>query len=370
MKKILILLKHFSIGGAEKMFLRILNNVDTRKYNIHIMLVFNQQVQNLSNFSNISISSIFNRKNDETKALIRFHPQKVYKEHIKEEYDVEVAFLEGYPTQIISASPNPKSKKIAFVHTDFRFFHHSLNAFPDSINEMIAYQKYTKLLFVSNTARMGFNTVYPTLSYKEMHIFYPPLKEEMLSLHTNCLNKPNERPYFITLTRLAPEKGLFKLIFACKKIKDAGFNICIKIFGIGPLYMELQEKIQSLHLEQNIILMGYCATPYDELKNSLAYICPSDNESFGIAIEEALFLSVPIIACRCPGTEEILHHSEFGLLVDNSVEGLVSGIYEFVSNPVLANSLKEKSKNGKIYWQSILQSVADFSKIFLPYTNV
>lgn len=370
MKKILIVLKHLSIGGAEKMFLRILDNIDTSKYNIHIMLVFNQQVQTVSPLPNIKISSIFSMKSEEAKALIRYHPQKVYKEHIMEQYDVEIAFLEGYPTQIISASSNPKSKKIAFIHTDFRFFHHSLNAFSDSNSEMIAYQKYTQLLFVSNATCAGFNTVYPTLSSKEKHIFYPPLKEEMLPLYTNHLELPNEKPYFITLTRLASEKGLFKLVDACKKITKAGFDVRFKIFGIGPLYDELRKKIQLEHLEENVLLMGYCATPYNELKNSLAYICPSDNESFCIAIEEALFLSVPIIACRCPGTEEILHHGDFGLLVDNSAEGLSNGIYNFISNPVLLKLLTKKSKNGKNYWQNILKSANDFSSLFLPYTNI
>ena len=159
MKKVLFLLKHLSIGGAEKMFLRILNNIDTSKYNIHIMLVFNEQMQAVPLLPNIKISSIFNIKSEESKTLIKFHPQKVYKEHIIEQYDVEIAFLEGYPTQIISASSNPNSIKIAFVHTDFRFFHHSLNAFSDSNCEMLAYQKYTQLLFVSNAARTGFNTI-------------------------------------------------------------------------------------------------------------------------------------------------------------------------------------------------------------------
>lgn len=370
MKKVLFLLKHLSIGGAEKMFLRILNNIDTSKYNIHIMLVFNEQMQAVPLLPNIKISSIFNIKSEESKTLIKFHPQKVYKEHIIEQYDVEIAFLEGYPTQIISASSNPNSIKIAFVHTDFRFFHHSLNAFSDSNCEMLAYQKYTQLLFVSNAARTGFNTIYPALSSKEKHIFYPPLKEEMLLLYTNHLEIPNEKPYFITLTRLASEKGLFKLVDACKKVKEARFDVRFKIFGIGPLYNELWKKIQSEHLEENVLLMGYCATPYNELKNSLAYICPSDNESFCIAIEEALFLSVPVIACRCPGTEEILHHGDFGLLVDNSADGLSNGIYNFISNPVLAKLLREKSKNGKNHWQSILQSANDFSSLFLPYTNI
>ena len=102
----------------------------------------------------------------------------------------------------------------------------------------------------------------------------------------------------------------------------------------------------------------------------MAYICPSDNESFCIAIEEALFLSIPIIACRCPGTEEILHNGDFGLLVNNDSEGLFNGIYQFLSTPDMPQLLAQKSHDGKKYWQTILHTTSDFSKYFSPNANI
>lgn len=355
MKKILILLKHLSLGGAEKMFLRLLKNTNTSIYNIHIMLVFNEKLQELPKFPNMKISNIFKEKNDAVKSLIRDNPHKIYAENITETYDVEIAFLEGYPTQIIGASSNPNSLKIAFIHTDFRFFHHSLNAYIDSNAEVTCYQKYTSLIYVSETARNGFHTVYPSFVCKKEYIYYPPLTDKMLFSSPTQITKPAEKPYFITLTRLAPEKGVFKLISACKKIIESGFDVCFKIFGIGPLYNDLLQKIKSEHLEKYIYLMGYSPEPYQDLKNSLAYICPSDNESFCVAIEEALILSVPVIACRCPGTEEILHNGDFGMLVGNDSVCLFDGISQFLTNPDLPVILASKSLIGKEYWQRILK---------------
>ena len=71
--------------------------------------------------ANINISSIFNCKTDSAKELIKNCPKKVYAENISEKYNVEIAFLEGYPTQLISASSNSSSIKIAFIHTVFAF---------------------------------------------------------------------------------------------------------------------------------------------------------------------------------------------------------------------------------------------------------
>lgn len=367
MKKILILLKHLSLGGAEKMFLRILENINTNIYNIHVVLVFNERVQTLPDLPNLKVTAIFSQKNAETKLLIKNKPEQIYAGTITDLYDVEIAFLEGYPTRIIGSSPNANSLKIAFVHTDFRFFHHSLNAYISPDDESKCYQKFAYIMFASQTARKGFHTIYPTISPQKESVLYPPLSEKMLFSNQTQITTINEKPYFITLTRLASEKGVFKLVDACKKIAELRYDICFKIYGSGPLYNKLMQKIRSEHLEERIYLMGYHPSPYVELKNSLAYICASDHESFCIAIEEALMLSVPVIACRCSGTEEILQNGKFGLLVENNWRGLYNGIYQFLSNPNLPQTLKQKSQNGKYYWQSILKSVDNFSS-FLPNT--
>ncbi len=363
MKKILILLKHLSLGGAEKMFLRILNSVDTNIYSIHIMLVFDERLQELLNLPNFKVTAIFHEKNDIVKYLIKNNPEKIYAEHIIDRYDVEIAFLEGYPTQIIGASSNPHSLKVAFIHTDFRFFHHSLNAYINADSEIECYRKYKYIMYVSETARMGFHITYPFVFHQKEYIFYPPLTENMLVPSYPALTISDKRPYFITLTRLAPEKGVFKLIHACKKVVELGFEVCFRIYGSGPLYNQLLQMIYAQHLERYIYLMGYHQAPYTDLRNSLAYICPSDHESFCIAIEEALFSSVPVIACRCSGTEEILHNGDFGLLVENHSDGLADGISQFLSNSDLSELLRHQSQNGKIYWQNILKSSNNFFEL-------
>lgn len=370
MKKVLILLKHLSLGGAEKMFTRIFSDSNIGDYEVDIKLVFNTQLQDIILPTNFKISSIFEEKNEHTKSLIINHSQVVYEQNIKKDYDVEIAFLEGYPTKIIGSSVNPSSIKIAFIHTDFQSFHHSLNAFKNSDEEVLYYQRFTNLIFVSKSAQLGFNKTYPSLSKKNEIIYYPPLKESTLTYSYQYPNIEIEKPYFITLTRLSPEKGLFKLIDAVKKLKEYNFNVCFKIFGMGPLYNSLQRKIKEDNLENDIFLLNYHPSPYNELRNSLAYICPSDSESFCLAIEESLFLNIPIIACKCAGTTEILSNGKYGLLVDNNSNGVFKGILDFLSSSTLREDLSYKSQNGKKYWESVSNSETNFFKICLPDTNI
>ena len=43
--------------------------------------------------------------------------RKIYKKFIKEDYDVEIAFLEGPITRLFSVK-NKKTRKIAWIHND------------------------------------------------------------------------------------------------------------------------------------------------------------------------------------------------------------------------------------------------------------
>ena len=44
--------------------------------------------------------------------------KQIYKKHIKNDYDVEIAFLEGAITRIFSTK-NQKTTKIAWIHNDY-----------------------------------------------------------------------------------------------------------------------------------------------------------------------------------------------------------------------------------------------------------
>ena len=59
--------------------------------------------------------------------LMNYSPKKLYKMLIKDKYDIEVAFLEGIPTKIISGSDNKDSQKIAWVHIDLKCNKESFN---------------------------------------------------------------------------------------------------------------------------------------------------------------------------------------------------------------------------------------------------
>lgn len=334
MKKILILTKHLNIGGAEKSLVRILHDIDLKKYKVELVLIFNEKKLLSELPDGICISYIFPQQTEEYKERIRCYPEDVYKSFIKTNYDIEIAFLEGYPTALI-ASGNNKSYKIAWIHSDFTNNHHSKKAYSNDEQERIAYKQYNQIICCSEAAMNGFKYFYSeTVLGQTFNIHYslPTLKQ--LKDLSESYTIIEELPYFCTLARLAPEKGIDRIIYASNILKNEGFNFKCLIFGDGLLKKDLQHQIKSLNLEQTVILMGSLINPYPYLRNSIAYVCSSLGESLCLSIYEALLLSIPVVACQSTGTSEILKDGMLGYLVSNDKYGVLDGMRHILQSHI------------------------------------
>ena len=64
-------------------------------------------------------------------------------------YDIEVAFCEGYSTRLIAASPNKKSRKIAWIHTDVINNPWSQTMYKKPEDEVACYRNYETVCCVS-----------------------------------------------------------------------------------------------------------------------------------------------------------------------------------------------------------------------------
>ena len=125
------------MGGVEKIILNLLKKIDTTKYDITLLSIVNDgiYVDEVKKIENIKYKYFFNayfkktRANKDSKLfnisnkimniiwkkylfLIKYFPKRVYKKHIKEKYDIEIAFLEGKVAKIIANSSNPDSRKL------------------------------------------------------------------------------------------------------------------------------------------------------------------------------------------------------------------------------------------------------------------
>ncbi len=139
---------------------------------------------------------------------------------------------------------------------------------------------------------------------------------------------------FVTLGRLSPEKGHAKLIRAFAEIVREDPECKLTILGDGPLRQDLQDLIARLSLDSNVLLAGLRLNPFPALQQADCFVFSSDYEGQGLVVLEALILGKPVISTDVVGPRSVLEDGH-GLLVENSIQGLIRGMQDFIRGRLL-----------------------------------
>lgn len=140
-------------------------------------------------------------------------------------------------------------------------------------------------------------------------------------------------PKFITIGRFSPEKGHKRLINAFNEFcRDYPDSQLIIIGGHGNLFEDTIELVKSIEYGGNITLINGISNPMPILKRCDLFILPSFYEGWGIVIMEADTLDIPVIATDVVGTQWLRDYE--GNLVENSQDGILNGMYEFMKGNI------------------------------------
>ncbi|MDB6165847.1 MAG: hypothetical protein JWQ83_987 [Lacunisphaera sp.] len=121
--------------------------------------------------------------------------------------------------------------------------------------------------------------------------------------------------------RLHASKGMDVLVSAFRASAPA--QAALVILGEGPQRGELERLCGG---DKRIHLPGYRPVVHDCLRDLDLFVSPSREESFGLAIIEAMSTGVPIIATAAEGPGEFLLDQPVMLVEPGSVNDLTAGI--------------------------------------------
>lgn len=362
MKKILIFVDSLNEGGVTKVLLDLLENINREKYDITVMTLYNQGVYisevkqyarytycfNIPNFNDHSLKAELYRKY--WGGMLRLPESFMYKCFVKENYDIEIAFMHGWSTKVISGSNNKKSKKIAWVHVDLVTWNRVDGVFKNLEHHKKAYSKFNEVICVSQTVKEGIEKKY---NVKNARVLYNPInREKILKLSKEKIDDINLSNKFklISVGRLSEQKGYDRLLRVFKKLKNDVIDIELILVGNGDKYNELNKYIVENKLEKDVTLLGFKENPYKYVRASDLFVCSSISEGFSLVIGEAMAVGVPVVSVDCPGPNEILDYGKYGKLVNNSEEDLYNGIKEMINDRVLYEKYNNKSnERGKMF---------------------
>ena len=350
MKKIIFGITGLTIGGAERVLVDLVNKL-SYDYDITIFTLYAKGELEKELNENVKLKSLYNKPYKELSKLgqkvlaplkVLLLKKSIYKKNIKNDYDVEIAFLEGPITRLFSVK-NEKVRKIAWIHNDISlvFGQGVKSKIKKHLDEKV-YDKYNDLVFVSKDNLDKFNKTYTNLKISEGHkkVIYNYIDKERIikksnenidvSIDKNSIN-------FITVARLVYQKGIDRLIKVHKRLIESGYEHNFHIIGDGPEREKLEKLIKENNVEETFHLLRQKENPYPYVRQADYFCLLSRFEGYGMVLEEAKILEKNIIITDTAAREAVEGYSNKYVL-ENTEEGIYNGLLKV---------LEENMKNGK-----------------------
>lgn len=353
MKKILFGITSLTIGGAERVLVDLANEL-CNDYDITIFTIYPNGEFEKSLSNKIKLKSLYNKRYNELSKIQKvFVPLKVwinknqiYNKYIKENFDVEIAFLEGPITRLISVK-NSGTKKVAWIHNDIsRVFGNNLKSkIKRHIDEKI-YNKFDELVFVSKDNKKSFEKFYKNNAVKK-EIIYNYINSE------NILKKSNDEIpeifaedelNFVTVARLVEQKGIDRLIRVHSKLIKENLKHKIWVIGDGPEYKKLESLVDINSVKDTFKLLGKRENPYPYIKKADYFCLLSYFEGYGMVLEEAKILGKDILITNTAAREAVEGY-EYATIIENNENDIYKILKEKILKGKDAINKSEKTKD-------------------------
>ncbi len=155
-----------------------------------------------------------------------------------------------------------------------------------------------------------------------------------------------------SLGNIRPAKAYDVLLQAAAMLDNQKHTCRFVIAGQGEskgkpssLYKELLNLRESLGLQDHVKFIGFVDDPADFLSKVDLFLLSSSSEGFSISTIQAMASSLPVIATRSGGPEEIVTHQEDGWLVEkNDPAAIAEAISTLSRDPECRARLSSNAK--------------------------
>ena len=129
------------------------------------------------------------------------------------------------------------------------------------------------------------------------------------------LGLPSDALVLGCVARLSAQKRPQALLALFARLAPQFPNLYVVLVGTGPLEAMLRLQAQQSGLQERMVFAGFRQRVELLMPAFDLHVLLSKNEGFGIATIEAMACGVPAVGTDVPGTRDILHDSEGGLLL-------------------------------------------------------
>lgn len=337
MIKILFFIETLKSGGAEKVMIDLVNHMDQTKFAITVQTVWPCDAKKYL-APGIRYKSMYSSESKANHLRYRAEAESglAYRLHVKDDYDIECAYLEMGPTKVMSASTNKKAKKLAWIHCDLTKAVDDPKAYAEKTAPW--YAKFDQIVCVSQNVKERFDELFQNRF--DSTVLYNVIDDAAIrSKALLPLPEGTEKRRFTVLSvgRFSPPKKFMRLLQAHKRLLSEGLEHDLWILGDGPEREMLERYVTENNLTDSVWMPGFIENPYPFMREADLLACSSVYEGYSTFMTEGVILGKPIVTTDVSGMRELLGDSEYGLIVENDDEAFCKGF----SKMMLDDRLRE-----------------------------
>lgn len=249
---------------------------------------------------------------------------------LKYRYEQEIAFKDGFCGLFVAYGD--ADRKVQWLHSDYAkkdYLENYRSLFMHIFNDIDIF------VAVSKNVGKHFNNIY---HQSNKTIVIENIVDEVKIKEKSKLEKVkyDGNINIVSVGRLHKDKGFDRVINVLSKLKEENKlgNIKYYIIGDGTEYDNLKKLISDKGLNDNIFMLGNKENPYPYFKAADLFVMSSFHESYGLVIVEALILGIPVLSTKIATIYDILDE-KYGLIVDNSFDGLYNGIRKIIDENLI-----------------------------------
>ena len=348
LKKILFLIHDLGQGGAEKVLVNLVNNLDQSKYDISVIVLFGGGVNEQFLSPHIHLHKVFPRMIPGNSLWMKlFTPKTLHKICIKENYDIEISYLEGPSARVVSGCNKENTKLVGWIHSNHFTKEHAIASFRSGKEAELCYGRFDRLVCVSQFMKANFCQWFPY--DKKCCVLYNTVDSDLIIKQSKeevkDIEITKDSINLIAVGTFKKVKGFERLLTIVRALYREGYPIKLYLLGDGPFRNRYKEYIKRNQLDDRIALIGYRLNPYKYISRSDLVVCSSYSEGFSTVVTESLILGVPVCTTNVSGMSELLgDNNEYGVITDNNTESLYDGIKNLIDNKDILNYYRIKAK--------------------------
>ncbi len=350
MKKILFCIPSLAGGGAERVFVHLMNNIDRKRFSVHLVLFREEGVFLRDLAPDVEVRAL---GTDLAGSFLRI-PGVIGSVRP----DVVIGTI-CYMNMVLGMSR-------AMVRKADPLYLGRESGIPSMRGSIARSVWNARWLYRFSYSRLDRIVCQSEDMRKDVHDYYGVPLDRLVTINNPAdiegirAKAAEGRPSgfregtinVVAAGRLHPQKGFDMLLRAMARMK-AG-NLHLHLLGEGEMAGELERTAREMGIEDKVTFHGFVSNPYPFLREADAFVLSSRYEGFPNVLVEALVLGCPAIAFDCPGgINELVEEGRNGRIVPlgdiDAMARALDGVADFdFDRPALAADAARRYSIGAI----------------------